>query len=157
MATHLQLRERQLQRSAALYRHLIQDALDGIFVVDRELRFVAFNRAHAAMMRRLYGVEIQAGSSLRECMQAAPSELSGRGQFRAGMLRVLKETPVPVIPLALSNLWGSMFSRFATSVWSRLPRRYLARITLAAGEPIAPGNATLENLRSAVTALRIKP
>ncbi len=78
-------------------------------------------------------------------------------EFRAGMLRILKETPVPVIPLALSNLWGSMFSRFAPSVWTRLPRRYLARITLAAGEPIAPEKATLENLRAAVAALRIKP
>jgi 1-acyl-sn-glycerol-3-phosphate acyltransferase len=78
-------------------------------------------------------------------------------EFRAGMLRILKDTPVPVIPLALSNLWGSMFSRFATSVWKRLPRRYLAKITLAAGEPIAPQDATLENLRTAVAALRIKP
>ena len=78
-------------------------------------------------------------------------------EFRAGMLRILKETPVPVIPLALSNLWGSMFSRFATSLWKRLPRRYLAKITLAAGDPIAPADASLENLRSAVVALRIKP
>jgi 1-acyl-sn-glycerol-3-phosphate acyltransferase len=78
-------------------------------------------------------------------------------EFRAGMLRILKETPVPVIPLALSNLWGSMFSRFADSVWKRLPRRYLAKITLAAGEPITPEDATLENLRRAVVALRLKP
>jgi 1-acyl-sn-glycerol-3-phosphate acyltransferase len=77
-------------------------------------------------------------------------------QFRAGMLRILQETPVPVIPLALSNLWGSMFSRFASSVWQRLPRRYLAKITLAAGEPIAPADASLDNLRNAVAALRIK-
>lgn len=77
-------------------------------------------------------------------------------EFRAGMLRILKDTPVPIIPLALSNLWGSMFSRFATSLWKRLPRRYLAKITLAAGEPIAPEDATLDNLRAAVVALRIK-
>jgi 1-acyl-sn-glycerol-3-phosphate acyltransferase len=78
-------------------------------------------------------------------------------EFRAGMLRILKETPVPVIPLALSNLWGSMFSRFAASVWQRLPRRYLAKITLAAGEPVAPAGASLERLRDAVVALRVKP
>jgi 1-acyl-sn-glycerol-3-phosphate acyltransferase len=78
-------------------------------------------------------------------------------QFRAGMMRILKETPVPVIPLALSNLWGSMFSRFSPSLWKRLPRRYLAKITLAAGEPMAPENADLEAMRNAVVALRIKP
>jgi 1-acyl-sn-glycerol-3-phosphate acyltransferase len=78
-------------------------------------------------------------------------------EFRAGMLRILKETPVPVIPLAVSNLWGSMFSRFATSMWKRLPRRYLAKITVTAGEPIAPENADLQTLRNAVAALRIRP
>ena len=77
-------------------------------------------------------------------------------EFRAGMLRILKETPVPVIPIALSNLWGSMFSRFATSMWKRLPRRYLAKITLAVGEPIAPEKASLEAMRNAVVALRLK-
>lgn len=77
-------------------------------------------------------------------------------EFRAGMLRILKETPVPVIPLALSNLWGSMFSRFSTSLWKRLPRRYLAKITLAVGEPIPAENASLDVLRNAVAALRIK-
>jgi 1-acyl-sn-glycerol-3-phosphate acyltransferase len=75
-------------------------------------------------------------------------------EFRAGMLRILKDTPVPVIPMALSNLWGSMFSRFAKAPWKRLPRRYLARITLAVGDPIAPEDVTLEGLRSSVAALR---
>jgi 1-acyl-sn-glycerol-3-phosphate acyltransferase len=78
-------------------------------------------------------------------------------EFRAGMLRILKDTPVPVIPLALSNLWGSMFSRFSKQPWKRLPRRYLARITLAVGDPVAPEDATLELLRQRVLALRYEP
>jgi 1-acyl-sn-glycerol-3-phosphate acyltransferase len=78
-------------------------------------------------------------------------------EFRPGMLRILKETPVPVIPLALSNLWGSMFSRFATTPWKRLPRRYLAKIKLAVGEPVRPEDVSLKELRDSVVALRIKP
>jgi hypothetical protein len=78
-------------------------------------------------------------------------------EFRAGMLRILKETPVQVIPMAVSNLWGSMFSRYAKQPWKRLPRRYLARITLAVGDPIAPEEATLETLRARVLALRYQP
>jgi 1-acyl-sn-glycerol-3-phosphate acyltransferase len=78
-------------------------------------------------------------------------------EFRPGMLRILKETPVPVIPLALSNLWGSMFSRFATAPWKRLPRRYLAKIKLAVGDPVQPAQVSLEGLRDSVLALRIKP
>jgi len=49
MAAHLQQREGQLQRSEALYRHLMQDALDGIFVVDRELRFIEVNETFCEM------------------------------------------------------------------------------------------------------------
>jgi 1-acyl-sn-glycerol-3-phosphate acyltransferase len=78
-------------------------------------------------------------------------------EFRAGLLRILEETPVPVIPLALSNLWGSMFSRFAKAPWKRLPRRYLARIKLAVGDAVPPEAATLENLRARVLALRTAP
>jgi hypothetical protein len=78
-------------------------------------------------------------------------------EFRAGMLRILRETPVPVIPLALSNLWGSMFSRFSKAPWKRLPRRYLAKIRLAVGDPVPPEAATLEELRERVLALRVEP
>jgi 1-acyl-sn-glycerol-3-phosphate acyltransferase len=78
-------------------------------------------------------------------------------EFRAGMLRILKETPVPVIPMAVSNLWGSMFSRYSKALLGRLPRRYLARSTLAVGAPVPPQHATLENLRERVLALRYAP
>jgi 1-acyl-sn-glycerol-3-phosphate acyltransferase len=78
-------------------------------------------------------------------------------EFRPGLLRILRDTPVPVIPLALSNLWGSMFSRFAKAPWQRLPRRYLARIKLAVGDPVAPQEVSLEGLRDRVLALRSLP
>ena len=78
-------------------------------------------------------------------------------EFRPGILRILKETPVPVIPLAVSNLWGSMFSRHSKSLWKRLPRRYLARIKLAVGEPVQPNDVDLERLRERVLELRTLP
>ena len=75
------------------------------------------------------------------------------GEFRAGMMRILKETPVPVIPLGVSGLWDSMFSRkYAT--WKRWPRRFLPKITLTIGAPIPPEQADLNNLRQHVVELR---
>lgn len=76
------------------------------------------------------------------------------GEFRAGMMRILEETPVPVVPLALSGLWDSMFSRKYQAVWHRLPRRFWPKITLKAGTPIPPEKASLQELRNAVVALR---
>lgn len=49
MAAHLQQRAGQLLRSETLYRHLVQDALDGIFVVDQELRFIEVNEKFCEM------------------------------------------------------------------------------------------------------------
>jgi 1-acyl-sn-glycerol-3-phosphate acyltransferase len=75
------------------------------------------------------------------------------GEFRAGMMRILKETPVPVVPMALTGLWDSMFSRkYAT--WKRWPRRFWPRIGLVAGAPIAAERADLRSLREAVVGLR---
>ncbi|MBM0103309.1 MFS transporter [Steroidobacter sp. S1-65] len=76
------------------------------------------------------------------------------GEFRAGMMRILKETPVPVIPMSLSGLWDSMFSRKYKQVWKRWPRRFWARITLKVGEAVAPEHADVGTLRQRVVELR---
>jgi 1-acyl-sn-glycerol-3-phosphate acyltransferase len=74
--------------------------------------------------------------------------------FRAGMMRILEETPVPVVPLAVSGLWGSMFSRYEKTVVLRAPRKLFARITLRAGPPLAPESVQPESLRERTLALR---
>ena len=76
------------------------------------------------------------------------------GEFRAGMMRILKETPVPVVPLALTGLWDSMFSRKYGQVWRRWPRRFWPKIGLRVGAPILPERASLQTLREAVVTLR---
>jgi 1-acyl-sn-glycerol-3-phosphate acyltransferase len=75
-------------------------------------------------------------------------------EFRPGMLRILKETPVKVVPMALTGLWDSMFSRKYPSIWQRWPRRIWAKIGLRVGTPIDPENADLETLRQRVLELR---
>ncbi|HJW04188.1 MAG TPA: 1-acyl-sn-glycerol-3-phosphate acyltransferase, partial [Azospira sp.] len=76
------------------------------------------------------------------------------GPFRPGTARILAETPVPVVPLALRGLWGSLFSR-RSAAQGRWPwRRHLfPRIALVAGAPLAPEVATPEQLRQRVQAL----
>lgn len=74
--------------------------------------------------------------------------------FRPGMTRIVTETPVPVIPMALSGLWTSMFSRAEKSVWRRLPRKFLSKIIVSVGQPVAPEVASPEAMRERVAALR---
>jgi 1-acyl-sn-glycerol-3-phosphate acyltransferase len=73
--------------------------------------------------------------------------------FRAGLTRIVTETPVPVIPMAIGGLWGSMFSRRTPALWQRLPRKLWHRVVVNVGEPVAPENAVPEELRARVCAL----
>jgi hypothetical protein len=76
------------------------------------------------------------------------------GAFRTGMMRILQDTPVPVVPLALSGLWDSMFSRKYPYVWQRWPRRFWPKISLSIGQPIPAAVAELGMLRQRVVELR---
>ncbi len=72
------------------------------------------------------------------------------GDFRPGLKRILAQTPVPVIPMALVGLWGSMFSRRTNTVWQRLPRKLWARIDINVGQAWSARDATPEMLRAQV-------
>ena len=73
--------------------------------------------------------------------------------FRPGIERIVAETPVPVVPLALQGLWGSFFSRFRGRVLERL-RGLSTHIALVAGPPIAPDEVDNDALHDSVLALR---
>ena len=75
--------------------------------------------------------------------------------FRYGVGRIVSETPVPVIPMALRGLWGSFFSRrYGPAMSQPSLLRPFARIELVVGEPVPPEQGTPENLQKIVTALR---
>ncbi len=76
------------------------------------------------------------------------------GEFRPGMMRILQETPVPVVPMALTGLWDSMFSRKYPKWWQRWPRRVWAKIELRVGAPIDVIDADLQTMRRRVVELR---
>jgi 1-acyl-sn-glycerol-3-phosphate acyltransferase len=75
--------------------------------------------------------------------------------FKTGISRILERTPVPVIPLALQGLWGSLFSRMRGRAGSRLIKKgVLSKIGLVASPPVSPVNATPEFLQQQVLQLR---
>lgn len=74
-------------------------------------------------------------------------------EFKAGIERIISETPVPVIPMALNNLWGSLFSRRDKNLVDRRPRKFLAKIHLNAGKAILPDELNKENLHNQISQL----
>ena len=75
--------------------------------------------------------------------------------FRPGIRRILDANPVPVVPVALSGLWGSFFSRKDGAAMSK-PSRFVPfrRIGLAVGDLVPAAAAVPETLQARVAALR---
>lgn len=76
------------------------------------------------------------------------------GEFKGGVMKLLEANPVPVVPLALQNLWGSFFSRIEGNAMSKPFRRgFFSRVGVVAGAPVAPADVTPAGLRERVGAL----
>lgn len=76
------------------------------------------------------------------------------GVFKTGIERILKRTPVPVVPMALRGLWGSFFSRRYGKAMGSFPRRFWSKIELVVGEAVPPEQAASAVLREQVIAMR---
>lgn len=75
--------------------------------------------------------------------------------FRGGIAKIVERSKVPVIPMALRGLWGSLLTRDPGNVFERSFTRGLrSRLALAVGIPVAPQEATPDYLYRRVRELR---
>ncbi|WP_460565669.1 lysophospholipid acyltransferase family protein, partial [Hydrogenophaga aquatica] len=84
--------------------------------------------------------------------------------FKGGIMKILERAradglDVPVVPMALTNLWGSFFSRIELRNGQRVAmvrpfrRGLFSRVGLNAGEPLKVDGVTPEALRERVAGL----
>lgn len=70
--------------------------------------------------------------------------------FRTGIEKIINRDPVPVIPLALRGLWGSVFSHEGGTALAKPPKRFWSKVSLSSGQPVAPEQVTAEYLQALV-------
>ncbi|MDF5874015.1 MFS transporter [Pseudomonas aeruginosa] len=155
--SHGRAADRRLDPAAGALRHVLQDLL----AAGAQLRLPHRRRgAHsgAPRGRRIYERAFQRIADYlegRELVCIFPEgKLTADGEmneFRAGIERIIEETPVPVIPMALQGLWGSFFSRDPNKGFFR---RLWSRVSLVAGESVAPEAVERLDLQARVTSLR---
>jgi len=80
------------------------------------------------------------------------------GEFKGGVMKLLETNPVPVVPMALQNLWGSFFSRVEGSAMTKPFRRgVLSPVGLVAGTAVLPHEVSPGALREQVGRLLATP
>jgi 1-acyl-sn-glycerol-3-phosphate acyltransferase len=117
---------------------------------------IAGSREDAALMEAAF-VEVDKALAEGEIVGIFPEgKLSTDGEiaeFKAGVERILKTRPVPVVPMALRGMWASVFSK-QHARFGRLPKRIRARIELEAAPPVDGATATAASLEALVRSLR---
>src|SRR6266851_3737568 len=150
------------------------DAALLIASLDRPVRFLMFKGSYDhplvkpfAKMLRVIPIASDQGPremihSLREATQALQNgelvcifpegQMTRIGQllpFRRGMERVIKGVDVPIIPVHLDGVWGSIFSFAGGKFLWKFPRRVPYPVRVTFGEPL-PATATSAQARQAV-------
>jgi PAS domain S-box-containing protein len=72
---HLLSEREQAEQSVRLQKAMLEGVVNStssaVFSIDRDYRYTAFNHAHAGIMQTIYGVTIEIGASLLDCMSNA--------------------------------------------------------------------------------------
>ena len=110
----------------------------------------AYNAAIAAAQKVL-----QAGDLLAIFPEGGLTADGQLQEFKGGIMKVLEREPVPVIPMALTNLWGSFFSRVESGVAMVRPfrRGMFSRVGLNVGGAMAPHEVQPALLQARVASL----
>src|SRR6185295_20269794 len=114
---------------------------------DPQMKDRAFEQAAQAL---------EAGEIVGIFPEGKLTETGELNAFRPGVQQMIATTPVPVVPMALSGLWGSFFSRSSNGKAMRRWRGIHSRITLVAAPAVPAERVTLQGLQATVLALRAR-
>jgi 1-acyl-sn-glycerol-3-phosphate acyltransferase len=116
---------------------------------------IAPEREDKATMERAFAKiaeELRAGELVCIFPEGKLTSSGEMNPFRSGIERIVHETPVPVVPMALAGLWGSMFSR-KPGAKIKLPRRFRSQLRLVVGEPVPAEQVSAADLEQRVRGL----
>ncbi len=86
----------------------------------------------------------------------AEGGISRSGQirsFKPGLLKILGDRKVPVIPVYFDELWGSIFSHSGGNAFTKFPRTFRRPISIHVGKPIDPHPETMHDIQKTVQRL----
>ena len=154
------------------------DVLLLIASTDRPIRFLMFkgiydNKFLKPFARAMKAIPISSEQRPREMIRSlrtasdalrddeivcifAEGQITRTGQllpFRRGLERIMKGVDVPIIPVNLDGVWGSIFSFARGRFLWKMPRKIPYPVTVSFGQPM-PATSTAIEVRRAVQELQ---
>ena len=111
---------------------------------------VAYEKAFAEARRVL-----DEGDLLAIFPEGGITQDGSLGEFKGGIMKVLQTNPVPVVPMALTNLWGSFFSRVekGTAMVKPFRRGFFSPVGLNVAAAVPAAEVSPQVLRQRVDGL----
>jgi acyl-[acyl-carrier-protein]-phospholipid O-acyltransferase / long-chain-fatty-acid--[acyl-carrier-protein] ligase len=151
--------------------------VDGFLVgacVQRFIRFMVWKpyyqmKALNWFFRKTHAIPVGGGREAIEAIRGARKELAARHvvcifaegaisrtgnilPFKRGMEKIVEGLDVPIIPVHLDRLWGSIFSFERGRFFWKWPKRIPYPVTVSFGNPM-PANSTAHEVRQAIEEL----
>lgn len=116
---------------------------------------IAYNRKSVEQAFEVISEGLKAGDLICIFPEGNLTYTGSLGRFRPGIEWIIKRDAVPVIPIAINGLWGSIFSRkYLRSRLRWWPRQWRRHVSLVCGPAIEPQKVTVNYLQE--TVLRLK-
>jgi len=123
---------------------------------DAKVIPISSGREDASLMEAAFdriAAELVAGEVVCIFPEGAITNDGRMNRFRPGVEKIVKRTPVPVVPMAIVGMWGSFFSRAGGPAMRRPFRRVWSKIQVVIGTPVAPQAVTADGLGQRVADL----
>ena len=132
------------------YRHWLLKP----FMVSLKAIPISLSAGPRPMLRALRdaGKHLDAGEVVCIFPEGQITRTGMLGPFQRGYQRIVSDRDVPIVPVALDRVWGSIFSRAGGRFVTKMPRRLPYPVTVAFGEPLAAGSS-IAQARAAVREL----
>ena len=115
---------------------------------------IAPEKEDAALKQKAFdevSLALAAGELVGIFPEGRISENGEMSSFRPGVTQIITRNPVPVIPMALTGLWGSVFSRKDGAAFSQpWKARPFRKISLKVGAPVLQEKVMLQGLQEDV-------
>jgi acyl-[acyl-carrier-protein]-phospholipid O-acyltransferase/long-chain-fatty-acid--[acyl-carrier-protein] ligase len=96
--------------------------------------------------------QLQAGNAVCIFAEGAITRTGNLGPFKRGLERIAEGMNVPVIPVHLDRVWGSIFSFAGGKFFWKWPKRIPYPVTVSFGAPL-PSDASAQDVRQAIQEL----